>query len=448
VLRELESARLSAQTASSPALLKLYVLVVMVLLPMDWFAPTGALFKEFGAKPATLVLTLGGLCGIAFVNVRRSSRNSVEFVALIVFAAWMALGFLAVLANFMMGWSDWHSDRSPFVQLFTQSGLVVACAIAVVGNARLMASFPVATLAARYLPAAVLVHLIMFGLEAARVLDANAPPLVLFRAVEQHEGHRITGVFSEPSMFGTFAALYGTALLSLEVRHGRKLLYALMAIALFASSIWIGAKTFVVVVGVQAAYFVLRRTRSLATGIAAVGALTAVVACGVFFIQYYSTLDVRENLSSADRLGSALLASNVIAHGYGLPGIGFGQFHFFYRAQFAPDFLYLSREASQQLNPDAANRASTYNFYLRVLLETGLTGFIVLVLALKKLWSVELSGRLAWIPYIFAGALGFLMTQDTYVYPPLMFSSALIMSVLESRRCVVAGAAGHDLAVV
>jgi hypothetical protein len=434
--------------APSPFLLKLYVLVVMVVLPMDWFAPTALLFKEFGGKPGILVLTLGGICGMAFIEVRRTSRNSVEFLALLVFSAWIALGLLAALTNFMMGWSDWHSDRSPFVQLVTQSALVVTCAIAVVGNARLMASFPVATLAARYLPAAALVHLTVFGLEAAGVVNAAVPPLLLFRATDPHEGHRPTGLFTEPAFFGTFAALYGTALLCLQARHGWKLLYVLIAIALFASSILIGAKTFVVVVGAQAAYFVLRRTQSLATGIAAVGVLIAVVGCAVYFIQAYSTLDVRENLSSADRLGSALLASNVITHGYGLPGIGFGQFHFFYRAQFAPDFLYLSREASQQLNPDAVNRASTYNFYLRVLLETGLTGFVVLVLALKKLWSVQLPSRLAFIPYIFAGSLGFLMTQDTYVYPPLMFSSALIMSVLESRRCAAAGAAGHDLAVV
>jgi hypothetical protein len=443
VLQNSEPTRTSVPIAATPGLLKFYVLVVMVLLPMDWFGPTGVLFKEFGAKPATVVLTLGGICGMAFVRGGRAARNSVEFIALVLFSAWLALGFLAALANFLVGWSDWHSDRSPFVQLVTQSALVVMCAIAVVGNVRLMALFPVATLAARYLPAAALVQLVIFGLNAADVLSNAAPPLSLFRASD-HEGGRPTGLFSEPAMFGTFAALYGTALLCLPARHGWKLVHWVIAAALFASSLMIGAKTFVVVVGVQAAYFVLRRTRSLATGIAAVGVLIPVVACAVYFIQAYSTLDVRENLSSADRLGSALLASNVIAHGYALPGIGFGQFHFFYRDRFAPDFLFLSREASLQLTPNAPNRASTYNFFLRVLLETGLTGFIVLVMAIKKLWSVEVPPRLTFIPYIFAGSLGFLLTQDTYVYPPLMFSSALIMSVLESQRCAVAGAIRHN----
>jgi hypothetical protein len=40
------------------------------------------------------------------------------------------------------------------------------------------------------------------------------------------------------------------------------------------------------------------------------------------------------------------------------------------------------------------------------------------------------------------------MTQDTYVYPPLMFASALIMATIESRRCAAAGAPGHGLVAV
>lgn len=431
--------------AAIPGLVKVYVWLVMLLLPIDWFAPTGELFKEFGAKPATLLLTVGGSCGIAFLRVRRTAGNSMEFTTLLVFAAWLSLGYLAACGNFLVGWSDWHSDRNPFTQLVTQSALVVVCAIAVIGNARLMGAFPVATLAARYLPIAVVLHLIVFGLDATGLVNTGAPPLVFFRAVEPHEVHRPTGLFSEPSYFGTFAALYGSALFVLPARALRKVLYVLLAFGLFAASILIGAKTFVVVAGAQAMYFVVRNTRSLGSAIAGIGILVVVGAAAIYFIVAYSTLDVRENLSSADRLGSALLAANVAGHGYALPGIGFGQFHFFYRARFAPDFLYLSKEASLQLNPDAVNRASTYNFYLRVLLETGLAGFLLFVGAMKRLWSVHLDRGMAFVAVVFAGSLGWYMTQDTYFYPPLVFSSALILSVLEARRVAVAGQAPAGL---
>lgn len=432
-------------TAAAPGLVKVYVWLVILLLPIDWFAPTGELFKEFGAKPATLLLTAGGICGMALLRTRRTPGNSMEFLTLMLFVVWLSLGYLAAFGNFVVGWSDWHSDRNPFTQLVTQSALVAVCAIAVVGNARLMGEYPVATLAARYLPVAVVLHLIVFGLDATGLVSTGAPPLVFFRAVEQHEIHRPTGLFSEPSYFGTFAALYGSALFVLPGRSLRRVLYVLLALSLFAASILIGAKTFVVVAGAQAMYFVMRNTRSLGSAIAGIGILLVVGAAAVYFIVAYSTLDVRENLSSADRLGSALLAANVAGHGYALPGVGFGQFHFFYRERFAPDFLYLSKEASLQLNPDAVNRASTYNFYLRVLLETGLAGFLLFVSAMKRLWRVQLNREMTFVAVLFSGALGWYLTQDTYFYPPLVFSSALILSVMEARRIAVVGQAPAGL---
>jgi len=428
-------------------LLRFYVLLVLVLLPLDYFAPTAAVFREFGAKPATLLLTLGGVCGLCFVRSRRSAGNSFEFAAFIVFAAWLALGFLAALTNFMAGWSEGHSDRSPLGQLLAQAAIVGVCGIAVIGNIRLTVAFPVLPLVARYLPPVVLFHLAIFGLNAAGVLSDSALPLSLFRVGVVENIRRPTALFTEPSYFGTFAATYGTALLCLSVSPGRKLFYALLALALFVSSIAIGAKTFVVVLGAQALYYVLHRTRSLASALAGALVLSIVSVCAIYFIVTYSALDVRENLSSADRLGSAVLATNVALHGYALPGIGFGQFHFLYRDQFAPDFLFLSRGASLALSSDADFRASTYNFYLRVLLETGLTGFIIFAIAIKKLWDVPLSGNLAFVAAIFAGALGFLMTQDTYFYPPLVFATALILGVMELRRRAQLSAPGRDFAL-
>ena len=41
------------------------------------------------------------------------------------FVAWLALGFLAALTNFMAGWSGWHADRNPFGQLLAQSAIVL-----------------------------------------------------------------------------------------------------------------------------------------------------------------------------------------------------------------------------------------------------------------------------------------------------------------------------------
>jgi hypothetical protein len=205
----------------------------------------------------------------------------------------------------------------------------------------------------------------------------------------------------------------------------------LLAAALYASAILIGAKTFVVVAAAQAAWLLLRRKQGGRRN--AAGPLVmfaAVVGCGVFFIQTYSVLNVEENLSSTMRLGSSLLAANVARAGYGLTGIGFGQFHFFYQDRFAPDFIFLSREALDQMNPEVDNRASTFNVYLRVLVETGIAGFLLLIGCLSRLWFARIPESVGFVSVIFAGALGFLMTQDTYFYPPLVFAAALLISYI------------------
>ncbi|MGH8218257.1 MAG: hypothetical protein ACREUT_06795 [Steroidobacteraceae bacterium] len=406
----------------------MYAFAIAILLPLDWFAPTGHLLHEFGAKPATALLTLGGMAGFALLPPRRLSPSLIERSAVLFFAAWLALGFTAALLNFIMGWSTWNDLRTPVTQLVNQSSLVVCCAIAIIGNARLARAHPIAELLGRYVPLATVFQLTIFALEAFGALSSSSLPLSLFRAVEREGFNRPSGLFSEPSYFGTFAALYGSSLLCLPARGTKRLAYIALAATLYVSSVLIGAKTFVVVIAMQVAYFVSRWARSLGTRAAAFGLIGAVAACAVFFIQRYSALNVQSNLSSAERLGSSLLATNVAARGYSLPGIGFGQFHFFYRDEFAPAFLYLSSEASLQLTPDAPNRASTYNFYLRVLLETGAAGAILLVVALRRLWRVALPDEHSYVEMLFAGALGFLFTQDTYFYPPLVVATALIMA--------------------
>jgi hypothetical protein len=412
---------------------RVYAFLLAVMVPMDWFAPTGMLFREFGSKPGTLLLTLGGICGLLVVMRNRASINRLEFTVLVVFAAWLALGFCAALVNFMLGWSDWSYFRDPVIQLITQSLVVLTCAIAVFGNARLMRAYPIVELVVKFLPLAVVLHLCVFFLEAAGVLPDSAGPMLLFRT-DEGAIERPTGVFSEPSYFGTFAALYGTALLFIPGRFGTRLFYFMLAVLLYGCAIGIGAKTFLMVAGAQAALMIFNLKKSASNVGIAVTVFAAVIGCGIYFVQSLSLLNVDENLSSAMRLGSTLLAANVATDGYALSGIGTGQFHFFYRDQFAPNFLRLSYEALVQFSPDAPLRASTFNFFVRVLLETGVIGFSLLAICLWKLWRTKLPPSMSWLSMIFAGSLGFLMTQDTWFYPPLVFSCAAMLAILGRDR--------------
>jgi hypothetical protein len=412
---------------SVPQVVRFYVFALVVLIPMDWFAPTGLALREFGAKPATMLLTAGGLLGLLF-RPRQTMTGDQIRIALF-FVAFLLLGFLAAVMNFSLDWSSWSYFRDPATQLLTQSLLIVTAGIALLGNYRLALAYPMADLTCKYLTAACVFHMTLLVSEAIGLLDDGAFPLVLFRASEPWAIERPTGLFSEPSYYGVFAALYGTALFFLPTdSRAKRFANAIVALLLYAIAVLIGAKTFVVVAGTQALYVISRQARTGGARLAALALLLAVAGCALFFMQYYSALDVEQNLSSANRLGSALLAMRVALDGYGLAGIGIGQFHFFYRDSFAPRFLYLSWEALLQLSPEAPNRASTYNFYLRVIVEVGILGFAMLAWALRSLWLTRTAGALQPVALIFVGSLGFLMTQDTYFYPPLLFSAALLLA--------------------
>jgi hypothetical protein len=142
-------------------------------------------------------------------------------------------------------------------------------------------------------------------------------------------------------------------------------------------------------------------------------------------------LDVQANLSSAMRIGSTLLAVNAAASGYGLLGIGFGQFHFVYSPKFAPTFLLYVPEAGFFFQHWMNARASTYNLPVRYLVEDGVIG---LLLFLVLVWLVVRNGRAfndLWhqLGAVFAGtSLGFLLTQDNYFFPAFVCGAAILAS--------------------
>lgn len=140
---------------------------------------------------------------------------------------------------------------------------------------------------------------------------------------------------------------------------------------------------------------------------------------------------INENMSSVMRVGSNMLALNVALEGYGLLGIGIGQFHFMYTPEFAPDYLLLSQEALDLMGGVTGRRASTFNLPLRLLVETGVIGLALGTLMLFQLfWSLRnTTDPIAQTGLIFvAGSLGFLMTQDTYCLPSLAFGLALSLT--------------------
>jgi hypothetical protein len=180
---------------------------------------------------------------------------------------------------------------------------------------------------------------------------------------------------------------------------------------------------------------VWRRPKSLLR-IRSIPIAMAILALSSYVIIANSALDMQENLSSIMRIGATVLALNVARSGYAITGIGFGQFHFFFRPGFAPSFLYRSTEVASQFSPSIESRASTYNIYVRILLETG---FIGLILFMRMLYRIMKSARndprleTYYGMLLLASSLGFLLTQDTYYYPPLVIGLSIVLgSVADS----------------
>ena len=402
------------------------ITVALVLLPIDWFGPTGLLLREAGAKPASpfLALVLVGL----LLSPHRSVRLNPEAWRFMVACALVAcIGSFSFGLNLIMGWSTLEWNRNPIAQFCGQLAMFLLFAAILLSLLTLLQTKGARDFLLRALPWVAALHLSMFALEASGALGNN-PVILLFRT-DIGLIDRASGLMSEPSYYGTFAALFGVPLMFTGT--GPRALRRLLGMTLIATAVLVQAKTMFVVLAAQALYLLLaphgsrlaRPMLLLGCAIAGIAALSVVQDTGA------NNLD--ENMSTIMRVGSTATSMNVATAGYGVTGIGFGQFHFFYTPRFAPDFLFLSQEALDQFSHLSPLRASTYNLLTRTLVETGIGGFLLLFGSIAAiLWrrrrATDEATRVGML-FIF-GSIGFLTTQDTYCYPPLALGLALTLS--------------------
>lgn len=417
-----------ARPAELPMLTRAYLFLLLLALPIDYFSPTGALFREGGARPAIPLMVLGSL----WIIYRQWRWMLVSLPALwrrcaLLLATIGLLGGIAFGINVAWEISYWDGARSPMGQFLSQASLFVLVMPVLVAHAWLFSQPGLGKAAVRLLPWAVAIHLLMIAGQAAHIFEERTFPLSYFRGYVQRDTPN--GLMTEPSYVGVMAGMYGLALLVCmpEKRwRYRALGFAPMLIALL-----IGGKTLIpVLLTAWLGYAYQSRTRILSLRNLAVVALVAGV--GYQVVVSRAALDVRDNLSSAMRFGSTLLAYNVARAGYGVLGIGFGQFHFVYRPKYAPWFLNYSTEAIAAFARSANVRASTYNLPIRIVDETGILGLLLYCLVLFLLFRNarrhnDLIHRLGAV--IAAASLGFLLTQDAYFFPPLVCGASMMAAI-------------------
>jgi hypothetical protein len=271
---------------------------------------------------------------------------------------------------------------------------------------------------------AAIVHIMFYAAEFFGFFS-NTVFQEIFRNGELIE--RASGLMSEPSYYGVFAALYSLPILFFSQSNSKK--YVLPILLILTAGVSLG-KTFAAVFIFQLIFVYFARK---SMGFGRLTTITYVLA-GVSLLLIgavsLGTFDLQGNLSSVMRLGSSFVAINLITMSASPLGLGFGQFHFYYGGPYIPDILYLSSEAIMQMN-DPTSRASTFNQFLRYWVETGPIGLVsilsIIWLCLRRALIIQSSRAIVGGLFLF-GAVGFLMTQDTYLYPPFLVGIALIES--------------------
>ena len=417
------------------------LVATLVLLPIDWFVPTGLALREAGAKPASPFLAAILVClllrSAGRLELGLQGRRFLHACALIVCVGCIAFGI-----NLVAGWSPLDWNRSPIAQFVVQLAMFLLFAAILASLLLVLRDADSRKFILQALPFVALFHFAVFLLEATHVLNSSSRLLLLFRN-DNGTIDRASGLMSEPSYWGTFAALFGVPMML--IGPGWRIWQRVLGAMLLVSAFVVMAKTMFIVLAAQLMYMFFTPYRSRWARPILVAMAVVLGSSAMALFQNTAATDLDQNLSSVMRVGSTALSMNVAKAGYAFTGIGFGQFHFFYTPDHAPDFLFLSKEAQGQFSHESQQRASTYNLASRLLVETGFAGAALFFGAIGAvLWRARRATDDATrVGLLFAyGALGFLMTQDTYCYPPLAFGLALVLSTADdgARQSTCVGA--------
>jgi hypothetical protein len=404
------------------------ILLILILLPIDWFSPTGFLLREAGSKPFNLVLII---CALGFITNGKknffSEVNTNNSLHKYLFGI-ITCGTIAFLFNIFFMSPVPLEGRSQFFQYFAQTAMLLMFIAVLQTMLIIFCESWLRAVVQDLLPIAACFHLFFYAMESMGVFSEGSPGLLALFRNEQGLIDRPSGLMSEPSYYGTFAAMYAVPLMI----FGGKLnfLRKIISLALLLTALMIHAKTMFIVLGIQLLYFSTMRKSEEERKIFIIIIISTITFIIIALVSG-SLVNLDRNLSSIMRVGSNILALNVALDGYGLLGIGIGQFHFMYRPEFAPEYLFLSQEALDQMDGITGSRASTFNLPLRILVETGLTGLtLASIMIFQVFWVLRNDTDPATRIGLFfvAGSIGFLMTQDTYCLPSLAFGLALALT--------------------
>lgn len=400
---------------------------------MDWFGPTGVVLREFGSKPASILLLVGGI--YALINYRPTSRfeyycDSIIKSLAIYLILYSILDYL--IFSFYIDSNGYYKDSK--IQFVFQLLIVISTLISIAGNIRIFYRIKDLRIIPKLILYSFLLHILAFLVQFFNILPYNNILFDSFHLIHESSIMRPTGLMTEPSYLGVLIAMFaGVLLLSLEYFTHKKLV-TIVCFASLAIAYSIDAKSFLPTIsfGLIAIWI---NPAKININIYIKFLILTSLCLGFFYVStVLNVFNINANLSSAMRFGSTVLSINAALSGYGLFGIGVGQFHYVYLPQFAPDFLLNTDEAYQFFNSASEFRASTYNLFSRILIEFGVVNLALFLFILYRILKFDIGRNNLYIIYLFGCSIGFLFMQDTYSYPPLIVCIALLIALKAKKN--------------
>ncbi|MCF8007982.1 MAG: O-antigen ligase family protein [Methylovulum sp.] len=425
----------------------IFIILVAFILPIDWFSPTGLLFRELGAQPVNVLILLIGLA-ITPNAINRGWKIQSYYFSGELFLIGVVMLLLGGTFGYLISLFFWNYDvyeyKSPIFQWISQGGLVVCIPLSIVILRNYFSNDRVLKIFIRCMRWALVMHLLFFIPDYLGVIADGNWFYSLFRSIDYYADSRPSGLFSEPSYFGLAICIY-LPFLSFGIIKTQMIVRMFWLIVLVIALIFLmlsNARTGYVVFLLQILVWLILLPSRIIFKLFIFPFCILGFLSFFYFLKDHFIVDNSLDLSSVMRFGSTLLSINIALNGWLWSGIGFGQFNFFCIPSYAPDFLLESHEIWVIFNRINEYRAHTFNLLTRILLETGVTGLLgwmILCKAIitpKKSVKIELRQSEKVVVVSLVGVLGGIFSQDFYLYLPfyimlVVFSQLRLLNKIE-----------------
>lgn len=424
---------------TTPRLLQhLFVWLLLTTVIIDGFPSGILLLKEFGSRPTNLLL-VGYLGALVFSRWTRREPIAIGAKNLHIYASAF---FVLMSSNIAIAIMESRVGETRTIIQWSKQSLMLSWGISSYALWKSLIrrydwkSFSALATASALLP-------ITFFFLDYFLPSHIANSLLYF--VRHRTTDRPSGFATEPSIYGAWAAFLWPLVLYSAKRSIKPLARMrawLVLSALGISAVLSDARTFVVLLLFQFAYlssWLTLRRQHWGRKIRYILTLLLVTLSSVIvFLPRIMTV-IHFSSSGSDLVRLAFTVTGIrVAMAHPLFGVGIGEFGHFFN-QYVPSFALKLLEVQQLIYGISTTHASTFNIFVRFLVEFGIPlGLSVSAFLLFPFFKVMRSSVaepfLIYAALSAVGGVGFWMSQDQYGYQPAIVALAVLSLVLRTAK--------------